>query len=260
LISGTHDRRRRALFWSTIASAAIHLVVLTLLFYAVTRLFVPRGAKEVVSQTEIMTVQKRAVPTPAPAHAVRQVRQQESAPARARPIRHELAKEVAVQASPQPRIQRPTMPSNVERDEAGFAKEVAQLNKQNDPHAIPTIDPGSRGESSKSYSFNPPSASGDQGNGIITPVQSWHDGGRDCYYGRYEFTYPDGAMESGSIVWPFCYDPDSDPFKEPPHPMPFPLPLPGYKLPTDTQLPPIEKTVYDEWAAAVGGAAPRSTP
>ena len=33
-----------------------------------------------------------------------------------------------------------------------------------------------------------------------------------------------------------------------PHPIPFPLPLPGYKLPPDTQLPPIEKSVYQQWA------------
>ena len=31
--------------------------------------------------------------------------------------------------------------------------------------------------------------------------------GEDCYYGRYEYTYPDGARESGNISWPFCYDP-----------------------------------------------------
>ena len=49
-------------------------------------------------------------------------------------------------------------------------------------------------------------------------------------------------MESGDIEWPFCYDPGSDPFKESPHQIPFPLPLPGYRLPADAQLPPIEKS------------------
>jgi hypothetical protein len=253
LISGSLNRRRRALLWSTIASAAIHLVVLTLLFYAIARLFVPRGEREVVAQRTVITIQKaqRAAPTPVRRPA-RPVRQHESAPATT--PRHEIVKETTRPAPHEAPRRVPTVPSRIERDEAGFANEVAQLNRQNDPHAIPTIDPASRESSTKSYAFNVPSSlRGDEhGNGIITPVQSWHDNGRDCYYGRYEYTYPDGAMESGNIVWPFCFDPGSDPFKEPPHPIPFPLPLFGFKLPADEQLPPIEKTVYEQWAAANG--------
>jgi hypothetical protein len=250
LISGKLDRRRRALFWSTVASAAIHFVVLTLIFYAVTRLIVQRGEREVVSRTETITIKKEVLASPAPAHAARVVRQQESAPAKT--PRRELAKLTTAPAPHEPPQHRPRTPSAIVRDEAGFAKEVAQLNAQNDPHAIPTIDPASRESSSKSYSFDiPASLRGDEhGNGIITPVRGWHQDGLDCYYGRYEFTYPDGAQEYGDIVWPFCFDPGADPFKQPPHPIPFPLPLAGFKLPPNTQLPPIEKTVYDEWAAA----------
>ncbi|MGA7355932.1 MAG: hypothetical protein WBW76_10925, partial [Candidatus Cybelea sp.] len=81
MISGKLDRRRRALFWSTIASAAIHLIVLTLLFYAVVRLLTPRGSREVISQTRTVTITKAAVATPAPRRPVRPVRQHESAPA-----------------------------------------------------------------------------------------------------------------------------------------------------------------------------------
>jgi hypothetical protein len=259
MISGNLDRRRRALFWSTIVSAALHLVVLTLLFYAIARLFVPRGAKEVVAQTTIVTIKKEAVPTPAPARAVRPVRQHASAPAKT--PRHELAKETMLPAPPQAPRRSPRLPSRIERDEAGFAREVAQLNEQNDPNAIPTIDPASRESSSKNYAFQIPASlrGEDHGNGIITPVESWQHSGHDCYYGRYEFTYPDGAMESGSIVWPFCFDPGSDPFKLPPHPIPFPLPLLGFRLSPDaqSQLPPIEKAVYQEWAAGNGtGSAP----
>jgi hypothetical protein len=256
LISGKLDRRRRALFWSTIASGAIHFVLLTLLFYAAARLIIARGEREVVSQTETVTIKKEVQATPAPSHAARRVRQLASAPAR--PPRHELAKITPAQASPQPPLQRPPVPSKITRDEAGFAREVAQLNRQNDPHAIPTIDPASREPSIKTYSFDVASTSrGDEhGNGIITPTQSWNDNGHDCYYGRYEFTYPDGAEETGDIVWPFCFDPGSDPFKLPPHPIPFPLPVVGFKLPPGTQLPPIEKQVYEEWAAAYGPSAP----
>ncbi len=256
MISGTSDRRRRALFWSTIASAAIHLIVLTLLFYAVARIIVPHGSREVVSQTHVVTIAKIAPPTPAARpRPVRHVRQRESAPATT--PRHEIAKEVLSPASPEPPQRHVPVPSRLERDQAGFAREVAQLNRQNDPHAMPTIDPSARQSSSKSYAFQIPSSMrGDEhGNGIITPVRSWRDKGRDCYYGRYEFTYPDGAMESGDIVWPFCFDPGSDPFKEPPHPIPFPLPLLGFRLPADAQLPPIEKEVYQQWAAGNGGVS-----
>jgi len=163
--------------------------------------------------------------------------------------RHELSKETQLPAPREPKPRRIPVVSKLERDEAGFAKEVAQLNAQNDPHAVPTIDPASRESLTKTYALDIPSASGEHGNGIITPVRGWRDGGRDCYYGRYSFTYPDGATESGSILWPFCYDAGVDPFKQPPHTIPFPLPLPGFRLPADAMMPPIEKEVYQAWAA-----------
>jgi len=257
LISGILDRRRRALFWSALASAAIHLIVLTLLLYAVSRILIIRGSKETVSQTHVTTIERLVQPktstlTPRPR---RTVARHESAPAKVE--HHELARIVTAPASPEP-PQRPTVPSSIERDTAGYAKEVAKLNALDDPHAIPTIDPASRGSTMKSYAFNVPSSlhNEDQGNGIITPTRSWHDAGQDCYYGRYEFTYPDGAEESGDIVWPFCFDPSSDPFKLPPHPIPFPLPVPGWKLTSDEPMPPIEKSVYQQWASETGASAP----
>jgi hypothetical protein len=241
---------------STIASAAIHLIVLTLLFYTIARELVPRGAREVVSATQEVTIKKEAPSTPAPSRPAPRMRQHESAPAKT--VRRELAKETTLPAPHLPPRQVPQVPSQLERDQSGFAHEVAQLNRQNDPHAIPTIDPAARQSSTKNYAFNVPSAlRGDEhGNGIITPTESWKENGLDCYYGRYEFTYPDGATESGDIVWPFCFDPGTDPFKQPPHPIPFPLPLIGFKLPPDAALPPIEKQVYHDWQAATGGNSP----
>ncbi len=257
MISGRLDRRRRALLWSTIASATLHVVFLTLLLYAAARIFVPQGTKEVVSETHLLTVEK-VRPTPEPEHHARKAHQQKAPPART--PRYELAKNVTTPATPQP--PRPPVvhstPSSLARDEAGFAKEVAQLNRQNDPHALPTIDPSSRESSSKTYQFAIPSSArgSEHGNGIITPTRSWHDGSLDCYYGRYEYTYPDGAMEDGNIAWPFCYDADDDPFKLPPHPIPFPLPLPGFKLPAGADLPPLEKAEYRRWAAANKASPP----
>jgi hypothetical protein len=257
LISGRPQRRRRALAWSTLASAVVHIIFLTLLFYAVAHLFIPRGAKERITQTNTIKIEHEVAstpqPTPKPKHVAHIVAQHESAPART--PRRELAKIVQVRAPALPPPHRPTIESKIERDRSGFAKEVAQLNAQNDVHAIPTIDPGSQESASKTYAFEPPaSMRGDpHGNGIITPTRDWHDSGRDCYYGRYEFTYPDGAMESGTIVWPFCYDPDDDPFKLPPHSIPFPLPLPGFRLTSVDELPPIEKSVYEQWISGRSG-------
>jgi hypothetical protein len=258
LISGTLDRRGRALFWSTIASAVLHVLLLALIFYAAQRVFITRGEREVVSQTRLVTIEKLTHPKAAAVRPARTLRQRASPPAKT--PHHELAREVVARASPEP-PKRPTVSTNIERDEAGFSREVAQLNAQNNPHSIPTIDPSSQESKTKSYQFAIPSSlrGTDQGNGIITPTRSWRESGEDCYYGRYEFTYPDGAMEYGDIVWPFCFDPNSDPFRQPPHPIPFPLPLPGFRLPADAQLPPIEKSVYRQWAAQSAPAA-SSTP
>jgi hypothetical protein len=260
LISGSPSRRSRALAWSTLASALLHIVILTLAFYAVARTLVSRGERETISKTTIVTVRHQAAATPRPVAPQRvvmhRVRHQETAPAHV-PL-PELAKTVTAPARPMPPQHRTSVPSKIERDEAGYAKEVAQLNAQDDPRAIPTIEPDKREPSMKQYAFNVPSSlRGDEhGNGIITPTQHWRDNGRNCYYGRYEFTYPDGAQEYGDIVWPFCYEPALDPFRLPPHEIPFPFPLPGYKLPPGTQLPPIEKSVYDDWIASGGASAP----
>ena len=235
----------------------LHIVILALAFYAVARVFVQRGERERrlgdEHRRDRAEVQARRIPLqygPRCASAASRV-------GAAHVPLPELAKQVTTPASPAPPHHRTSVPSKIERDQAGFAKEVAQLNAQNDPHAIPTIEPDRREPSSKQYAFDVPAnlRGNEHGNGIITPTHHWHDDGRDCYYGRYEFTYPDGSEEYGDIAWPFCYDPALDPFKLPPHPIPFPFPLPGYRLPSSTQLPPIEKSVYQDWVAS-GGLAP----
>jgi hypothetical protein len=138
-------------------------------------------------------------------------------------------------------------------DQSHFGQEVAALNKGNDVHVTPTIAPGGGGSSMKSYAFSPPGGGEGSryGNGVITPTRHWvADDGRNCYYGRYELEYSDGASEDGEIPWPFCYAPSADPFLLPPHPIPFPLPLAGYVLPPGTELTPIERDVYDHWSHA----------
>ena len=237
--------------WSAIVSAALHLAVLSFLFYALARVVMtPRGAGEQVSEKTTISIDAPIKPKTAPKHHQR--RKPVTLPPPPIPMRHELARE-SVDATPQP-PERPhtIVVSRIQRDQASFAKEVAQLNARNDPHAIPTIDPASAESASKSYAFDAGRSSDGQahGNGIITPVRSWQERGMDCYYARYEYTYPSGASEEGSIPWPVCYDPASDPFHEPPHPMPFPLPVAGYTLPPGTEMPPLEKRVYEDWAAS----------
>lgn len=245
MISAPLDRRRRPLAWSTIVSLIVHALLLGVLFSLLARAIVPRGSRESVSVVTVASIEHAVVPKTPP---VRRAEHRSIVVPAARPAVHELAKETPY-AVPQP-VRRPvTLEAQLDRDSARFAREVAQLNKSDDPHAVPTIDPAMQGSTMKTYQFQiPASLRGEEhGNGIITPTTSWRERGRDCYYGRYEFTYPDGAQESGEIPWPFCYEPGADPFKEPPHPMPFPPPLAGYVLPAGTYLPPIEKEFYQHW-------------
>jgi hypothetical protein len=248
----TRDRHRWTLAWSVFVSAVIHLTVLSLIFYAFARMIVSaEGAGEQVSETNAISIDAPIKPKPVPKRHERRKPARVSPPPPA-PARHELAKET-LDAPPQP-PERPhdVAVSSIQRDRLSFADEVAQLNERNNPHVIATIDPASAQASSKSYAFEP-SRSGDSdahGDGIITPLTSWQEHGMDCYYARYEYTYPSGASEEGRIPWPVCFDPASDPFHQPPHHMPFPLPLAGYTLPPGTVMPPLEKAIYDQWATS----------
>ncbi len=257
MISGRRRGRRKTLAWSALISAVLHVVVLSLLFYAFARIVItPEGSRERISDTTAIAIEHPAPVVrkrPVQHHAMRKPT---SLPPPA-PARHELARE-NLDAPPQPPPERPHKAgvSSIERDRTAFAQEVAQLNQRNDPHAIPTIDPASAESGSKSYSFDAARYNNGEshGNGLIFPVRGWHERGLDCYYARYEYTYPSGASEEGSIPWPVCYEPATDPFHEPPHPMPFPLPEAGYTLPPGTIMPPLEREAYNEWVASQNGS------
>jgi hypothetical protein len=255
LISGPRERRRRETLGSTAASILLHAIVLALLFSFVRALvFTPAGGGEHVSETTTLSLEHEIKPKTKPHHKTHRTPKTVLPPP---PAMHELAREDPTSPVSQPPPQHivthklgSVAISRLVRDRNAYATEVAQLNQGNDVHAIPTIDPAARGSSTKSYAFQFGAASGeDHGNGIITPVRSWQDRGKDCYFARYEYTYPSGAMEDGSIVWPICYDPSADPFHSPPHPMAFPLPAIGYVLPPGTDLPPLEKDAYDQYQA-----------
>jgi len=250
VISAATPRRRASFFFWLALAAAIHACGFALYWFLRPIFEIKTGTTETVSETTTIEIERRPTPRPsAPLPERRPHRQVVTVPppAAAAAPRHELARQSPT-APPQP-PRRPTPVNGIARDEASFSKEVAQLNKADDPHAIPTIDPATQGSSVKSYTFLPSTSGGSAGNGYIYPTTRWRAHGLNCYYGRYTYTYPDGSEEEGDIAWPFCYQPESDPFRLPPHPMPFPLPLAGFVLPEGTQLPPLEKKVYEEWVS-----------
>ncbi len=248
MISAAPPRRRISFLWWIVLAAVIHAGG-AWLYSLMRHTPIITGRPETVSQTTTAEIERRPPPaTPAPSPRPKlQVHSAPLPPPAAAP-RHELARQ-QIAAPPQPPARHRAI-APVLSDQAGYAREVAALNKANDPHAIPTIDPAQRGSTVKSYSFAVPESlrGGNNGNGVIYPTTRWKANGQNCYYGRYEYTYPDGSEEQGSIAWPFCFDPGDDPFRLPPHPMPFPLPLAGWVLPAGTLLPPLEKQVYEEWA------------
>lgn len=253
MISAAPERRWLRYSTSALASVALHLGIIALALFLIARWVVePMGDQTGTSRTAIVTIERRVAEIPKPKTAPRPVPAVRP-PVKTVPQRHELSKIVA-NAPPAPPTtapevvpQRTAAPlSPLARDAQRFAQVAAQLSKGNDPHVIPTLDPASRNSSTKSYAFEAPGQiRGERGDGIITPVQRWHDRGRNCYYARYEYTYPDGASESGNIVWPVCYDPVADPFlADDTRRIPFPLPPPGFRVPDAADLPPYEKAVY----------------
>lgn len=50
------------------------------------------------------------------------------------------------------------------------------------------------------------------GQGTYSPIKSWHADGWDYYYVTYEYVYPNGTYESGSVPWPIHFRPAADPF------------------------------------------------
>lgn len=253
MISGRSDERRRAYEWSALGSIALHALLAVVLFMALARVMIEnKGKREHVSQTTVVAIEQRVVATPQPSVRAQPVR---AVPAAApRPRVHELARLVAhAPPQPPPRRHSSTLGSRIARDQNAFANEVAKLNASNDPNAIPTIDPGARASYTKSYSMQIAGGAGSSaGNGLITTTRSWHEHGLDCYYGHYEYTYGDGSVEENDIAWPFCFTRGSDPFLSAPHPIPMPLPVAGFRIAPGTQLPPLERDVYQQWLASGG--------
>jgi hypothetical protein len=98
--------------------------------------------------------------------------------------------------------------AQIDRD---LAKTIAQVRSRVDPmrtiaHETPAAPVRYR------VQMKGKSASLHHGQGTYVPIKSWHAGGFDYYYVTYEYVYPDGTYETGSVPWPIHFRPASDPF------------------------------------------------
>jgi outer membrane biosynthesis protein TonB len=273
MITEQDDQRqndRAVMAWSLVVSLAINLAILALsLWLSGLNVLLPKEQEpELAVSTSIIRLEKTVPeahqnftppkPQPQEPRQPQQPKQQtqpqprhEDRQPRAQPT--EIAR-IVDHAPPQPKpaktaAHQATLAEQLAQQQAMFNREAQQLREERQPLSAATIDPNQRPAASRSYSMN---ISGLQhangpGEGYLTPLQRWIDGGQHCYYGRYDWVYPDGSTEEANIPWAFCFPPNADPIARGIHQFPFPLPLPGYRLPPGTELQPIERSVYSSW-------------
>jgi len=150
---------------------------------------------------------------------------------------------------PQPRPQ--GFASQLQRDQRLFAREVAQLQSNNNPLSVATIPPRPASAYRRVY-FN---VNGMQrhvdetAEGVITSVRDWQGGnGIRCHYARYDVVFSRGGSETGYIPWPLCYPANRDVLDLPegsPVPEEYLLPGTDYVLPSGTYLTPFLRWLYD---------------
>ncbi len=151
----------------------------------------------------------------------------------------------AIHVTP-PHTQRSTQTFDPQAQQAQFEKTIAKLREENNPvesAARPVQTP----ETARRFNFDISGSIGTapHGEGILTPLQSWHADGYDYYYVRYWVEYPDGTTETGIVPWPLRYLPAVDPFRLGIQHFPLPVPLAGYALPAGTALHPLVAYCYE---------------
>jgi hypothetical protein len=174
-------------------------------------------------------------------------------------LKHELSRQdlhaprqpsKSATASPQPRqiAYRPPAPNSlpqrkspqltreqIARMDQEFAKTIAQTRSLVNPLRV-NPDPAA---APKRYRIQLAGVLGHlhHGQGIYYPIKGWRSGGFDYYYVAYEFTYPDGTLETGNVPWPIHFAPNDDPFVSPDVGMlqrtPLPPPPAGFVPPGD---------------------------
>ncbi|HEY9085798.1 MAG TPA: hypothetical protein VIN40_07680 [Candidatus Tyrphobacter sp.] len=267
-----YRRRDKVLLWAVAFSLLIH--VLGFLLYGAFRGYLPAWLhprskpEQIIVLSSSMRIEHRSVPQPArpmhrgsrPARSARPVAPQPQARPQRRiavapPVHRELTQPVP-SASPRPQPRRSEAPAaqtfaqRLAREQSAFAREVAQLRRQNNPLSVATIAPRPASAYRRTY-FN---ISGIQTprsehvEGIVTPIRSWREGALHCYYANYNVEFSNGSGDSGEIPWPLCYPPDHDVMQLPsgsPIPAIDLFPMEGYVLPAGTYLTHFLRELYN---------------
>lgn len=238
-------------------SLLFHFGILPLIVWALHRATpITFSAPEIVQVTRssALRLEQRPRPLPAqPRHLVtppkqvqrtqpRRVQQRQPVPQQPPPAHRELAHIEPNAHRPQP----PKLPpqtnaaAGLQSQQEQFEKTIARLREQNNP-VVSAARPIAHPAAPKQYKYDFSASIGTvgSGQGILEPVQSWHEDGYDYYYVRYWVEYPDGTTETGVVPWPLRYAPATDPFRLGIHHMPLPVPLPGYTLPPGTVMHPL---------------------
>lgn len=242
-------RRARPLFWFTLASAILHVIVLSLIATYLLRAIFPVEQKPQIMTVAIssaMRIEHRAVPQPVrqPVPAREQPKivtqqPQPQAPTRPERVRH------PAQRRELSRPQRPDLASQLAEDNRAYERTVAQLKAQDNPlagDAIPSAAPAAP----KRYTLNLSGKFGKpQPEGVLYPLKRWTDGEYVYYYVRYTAEYADGTTEEGEVPWPIRFPIHSDPFARGIHEMPLPGPPEGYLAPDGLAMSPLVQNCYD---------------
>lgn len=248
-------RVSRLLFWCVVLSIVLHFTIVPLLVWLLRAgHFVPPSQKEIVyvSRSSALRITQRTHPRPPrprvqpqPLVAQHPVAAQQAQPRPTRPRTSQPRREIvridrrALRITvPKVSYSQPTL--DTAQQQAQFQKTIARLREQNDP-VIGAARPVQPSQTVKHYAFDFSGSLGTapRGEGILTPEESWHDGGYDYYYVRYWVEYPDGTTETGHVPWPLRYRPSQDPFRLGIQHFPLPVPLSDYTLPAGTVLHPL---------------------
>jgi hypothetical protein len=253
-------RRYRGLVWALVLSLAVHFVLVPLLvglFGLRHALVEPKEATYQVSTVLRLLPKPKSQQRP---HAHRQRVQAHVQPHAQPPAPSPQPRaETRLAVQPPPRrelvkiderahiaVPHLSPAIDVAQQQAQFQKTIERLRRQSDPVAAaagPVATPGAPVR--YAFDFHGSVGASPHGEGILTPVKSWHDGPYTYYYVRYWVQYADGTTETGYVPWPIRYLPQNDPFLLHWEHFPLPAPLPGYALPSDTNAHPLVAFCYE---------------
>lgn len=252
-------RRNRVFEIAIVLSILIHFVIGPLFSRHGLSVLSQNVPPDMVVMSSAIRIERRPVPKPQPRvlkvvqpHPRPQPRPEKRVVEKPQPPRtkHEqiqtphLESRIAqTQASPVP--ERQPQKSAFEKQEQQFAKTIAQAQAQQNPLNVPSSAPAAP----KRYTlqFEGKDAQLNRGEGILTPIKSWSEGGYNYYYVDYQVVFANGTRDQGRVPWPIRYRPNVDPFAlNERGPFPLPAPLPGYVLPQGLPLGPVLRPYFPQ--------------